>query len=58
MNNTFIKQIKDTKTVLSVIKCVLQTSEKATIEHTDSTDGMLEKMCKVNLFFITTNTLP
>jgi hypothetical protein len=58
MNNSFIKQINDTKTVLCVVKGVIKTTDKAEIKCTDNKDGNLKLSEKVSLFFITTNTLP
>jgi hypothetical protein len=52
MSNHFISELKDTNTVLCVVKGVIKTGDKAEIKHTDNTD------IKVNLFFITINTLP
>ena len=57
MDNLFIKQIKDTKEVLSVVKCVLQTSEKTTITHTENTDGVLEKMYKCVMKYDSSNVM-
>jgi hypothetical protein len=39
MNNHFIRQIKDTNTVLCVVKGVIKTRDKADIKHTDNTGG-------------------
>jgi hypothetical protein len=54
MENTLIKQIKDTNTVLCVVKGVIKTSQKAEIKLIEKTDCNLQ----VDLFFITTNMLP
>jgi hypothetical protein len=58
MNNHFIRQIKDTNTVLCVVKGVIKTRDKADIKHTDNTGGNVKLSEKVSLFFITINTLP
>ena len=58
MNNHFISEIKGTKTVLCVVKCVITTSDKVEIKRTDNTDVNIKLSEKVSLFFITTNTIP
>ena len=58
MNNPYISEIKGTKSVLCVVKGVITTSEKVEIKHRDNKDGNIKVVEKVNLFFITTNTLP
>jgi len=54
MNHHFIKEIKDTKKVLCVIRGVITTLNKAQIKYTNKTDGNIRISDKVNLFFITT----
>ena len=58
MKNPLLKAIKKTKAVLCVVTCVSKTAEKTELSHRDNTDGKLEREREVNLFFITTNTLP
>ena len=54
MNHHFIREIKDTKQVLCVIRGVITTSDKAEIKRTNKTDGSIKVTEKVNLFLITT----
>ena len=60
MEHTLIKDIKDSDTVLCVVKGVVSTSDQhlAKIKRTCKTDGNIGMSEKVNLFFIATNTLP
>ena len=58
MKTIFIDQIKKTEEVLCVVKSVLNTSDTVAITHRGNTDVNIKLSEKVNLFFITTNTLP
>ena len=58
MKTSFIDQIKKNEEVLCVVKSVLNTSDKVAITHRGNTDVNIKLSEKVNLFFITTNTLP
>ena len=54
MNHPLIEQIKETNTVLCVVKGVIKASQNAEINLKEKKDCYLQ----VNLFFITTNMLP